>query len=328
LRALDYGEVKDASDDMALWETNSEEHPYPLPAFSHTQPRLVIKPHPAMSTAETKTVANLEEIQPRQPSKYEELPLMIFTLLTQLAVGSFWAMNWVFPTLWTLIQSDARWLRLIPTMIIGACLGIGMMASFAHLGRKIRAWRALTNIRRSSISKEILFLSLFGVSWLLATIDRAFWNVAVFELHLITAIFGIGLIYNMSQVYRFPAAPGWNTWKTNLGFLVSAGLLGTSAMLTVLAHGADVTGIHIPAMPWGTFGGSILVLLLIQFFLIRPRSIPLESVRMGLILAAVLIITIGLVQANLHLILANVAVFFCVISEEVIGRWVFYQFRM
>jgi hypothetical protein len=80
-------------------------------------------------------------------------------------------------------------------------------------------------------------------------------------------------------------------------------------------------------MQWATFGGSILVLLIIQSSLMRRRSIPLEFVRVGLLLAGVMIIAIGLLQANLHVSGMNVSVFLCVLIEEVIGRWIFYQSR-
>ena len=110
-----------------------------------------------MNTTETKSVANLEEIQPRVPSAWEELPLILFTLLAQMAVGGFWAMTWMFPSLWSLVEYDATGLRLLPAALIGACLGAGMLASFAHLGTKRNAWRALSHLRKSSLSREIYF---------------------------------------------------------------------------------------------------------------------------------------------------------------------------
>ncbi|RPJ18264.1 MAG: dimethylsulfoxide reductase subunit B, partial [Chloroflexi bacterium] len=91
MRVLDYGAAATthalAANKLALWDTPPEAHPYPLPNNSHTQPRLAIKHHPAMNLTEERFVANLEEIQPRAPSSWEEAPLILFTLLAQMAVG-------------------------------------------------------------------------------------------------------------------------------------------------------------------------------------------------------------------------------------------------
>jgi hypothetical protein len=143
MRVLNYGEAQ-SRQEGALWEMPSETHPYPLPSYSHTQPRLAIKPHPAMNGSEKKYVANLEEIQPRPASNWEDVPLILFTLFAQLAVGGFWAMSWMFPPL----------LALVPALVIGACLGVGMLASLAHLGAKKNARYALRNLRKSSLSRE------------------------------------------------------------------------------------------------------------------------------------------------------------------------------
>ena len=66
MRVLDWRETpitaEAATNELRLWETSPEAQPYPLPAYSRTQPRLAIKPHPAMNRMEEKSVANLEEI--------------------------------------------------------------------------------------------------------------------------------------------------------------------------------------------------------------------------------------------------------------------------
>src|SRR5512140_1103650 len=108
-----------------------------------------------------------------------------------------------------------------------------MLASLAHLGRKQRAWRALGNIRKSWLSREILFTGLFGAGWLFTILERVLWQRSTVEWIALTATFGIGLVYSMSKVYRLPAIPAWNTPRTNLVFMVSALLLGQSVMATL-----------------------------------------------------------------------------------------------
>jgi anaerobic dimethyl sulfoxide reductase subunit B (iron-sulfur subunit) len=334
MRVLDYGEMtreqESIGNQLALWEMPSEAHPYPLPTYSHTQPRLAMMPHPAMNTMETKSVANLEEIQPRIPSDWEELPLILFTLLVQLAVGGFWAMTWMFSSLWALVQYDATGLRLLPTALIGACLGAGMFASFGHLGTKKNAWRALTHVRKSSLSREILFLGLFGLSWLFTTLESTIWHRSMFEWMAITAILGVGLIYNMSQVYRIPAAPGWNTWRTTTGFMISALLLGISVVAPLLAYESSVTGIQVPASQWTAIGGSLLILLLAQLIIMHEPSFStsLPFLRVGLILVGMTVSAITLLPSASSLPSTHTLLFIIIASEEALGRWLFYRSRI
>jgi anaerobic dimethyl sulfoxide reductase subunit B (iron-sulfur subunit) len=329
LRVLDYGEMT-VGHGQALWEAPSETHPYPLPTFSHTQPRLAIIPHPAMNISETKSIGNLEEIQPRVPSNWEELPLMVFTLLAQMAVGGFWAMTWMFTLLWALVQFASSSLRLLPSALVGASLSIGMLASFAHLGTKRNAWRLLSNWRKSSLSKEILFTILFGLGWLSTTLGILIWHRSTFELTAITAVLGIGLIYNMSQVYRFRAAPIWNTSRTNVGFMVSTLLLGISFMAPVLAYESELTAINLPSMQWITIGGSTLILLIAQLALITKQffSDQLTLARLGLILLAMTAIVISLLVPTVQFGSITLPIFLMIFGEEAIGRWIFYASRL
>ena len=60
-----------------------------------------------MYTTTERHVANLEEIQPRTQTGREDLPLILFTLLGQMATGSIWVMTWMFAVSWALIEYDA-----------------------------------------------------------------------------------------------------------------------------------------------------------------------------------------------------------------------------
>jgi DMSO reductase anchor subunit len=319
MRVLNHGEMT-TENGIALWNVRSETHPFPLPGFSRTQPRLAIKPHPAMSTTEKKYVANMEEIQPRVPSGWEDVPLILFTLLAQIAVGGFWAMSWMFPHLWTLV----------PILLIGVCLGTGMVASFAHLGTKKNARYALRNLRKSSLSREILFAGLFGVGWLSVTLESMVWHRNSFELTAMTVIFGIGLIHNMSQVYRFPAAPGWNSWRTNAGFMVSALLLGQSAMAPILACESRVTGIHVSSIQWMIIGASIFSLLLTQLVVMHKQKsqYPFQEMWIGLIFVGLALTAVSFVSPAPEMIWTSTFLFLIILAEEILGRWLFYSSRI
>ncbi len=316
MRVLDYGETTSevAAKELRLWDVPAEEHPYPLSSYSHTQPRLAIKPHAAMKAREEKSVANSEEIQPRTPSKWEDVPLILFTLLTQMAVGGFWAMLWMFPRIWASVQQRAILWQLLPLLIVGTCLGAGMLASLAHLGTKKRAWRALGNLRRSWLSREVLFTSLFGMGWLFTTLESIFWHRSLIEWMALTAILGLGLVYSMSRVYRLPAVPAWNTWRTNAVFMVSALLLGQAIMAVLLSNISSVTS------------SAILILLVMQLFLTHKpltRS-PFRQIHIGLLLTGMIFTIMSFFLPSAWL---STLIFLTVVAEEGMGRWCFYQAR-
>jgi anaerobic dimethyl sulfoxide reductase subunit B (iron-sulfur subunit) len=223
MRVLDYrdisGENVPADGHTRLWETSAAVHPFPLPNYSRTEPHLAIRPHPALTLPAKKNVANREEIEPQRRTGWEELPLVAFTLLAQMAAGGFWAMLWMFTPLWLLVQYDAGPLRLLPLLVIGVSFGLGMIASFAHLGSKKNAWRAVTHLRKSWISREILFALLFGSAWLATTLLSMFTQRLPILLAALAALLGLELVHSMSQVYRLRAVAAWNTWRTNAGFL-------------------------------------------------------------------------------------------------------------
>ena len=275
MRVLNYADPESlpgpTANEIRLWDASSETHPFPLPAFSHTQPRLVIKQHPAMSVPTEKYLANAEEVQPRPQTGREDLPLVLFTLLGQMAVGGVWAMAWMFSSLWSLVEYDAITLRLLPALFLCGCLAIGMLASLMHLGTRKNAWRVFSNLKHSSLSKEVLYTGLFGLGLLLVPLS-IFFRQNFYIPILIAGATGFGLVYNMAEVYRLPAAPGWNTWRTNAGFVVSAVLLGIAAMTPFLAYESGLTGIPIPRAQWMVTSFLVIVLLLIQFALMRKPT--------------------------------------------------------
>jgi anaerobic dimethyl sulfoxide reductase subunit B len=333
LRVLDYKEVdsRPAKDrhEVRLWEMSANVHPFPLPVRSHTQPRLAIKPHAAMGATEEKLVANREEIQPRLASAWEDVPLILFTLLAQMAAGSFWAMLWMFPGLWMATGREATPLHLFPLLAIGACLGIGLLASLAHLGTKRKALLALQNLRRSWLSREVLFAGLFGAGWLMTTAQSLIGGQGTLELAGLTATLGLGLVYSMSRVYRLPAVPAWNTWRTNAGFLVSALLLGQSAMTALLAYTSHIIGMPGSPLPWLMAARVTLILLIAQrIFMHQPVfQGKLHLMRTGLILVGILITLTGFFVSTSPNLWISLSVYLIIVMEETLGRWSFYRSR-
>ncbi len=254
---------------------------------------------------------------------------MIFTLLAQTAVGSIWAMAWLFTTLWSLVEFDVTTFRLIPIILTGICLGAGMLASLAHLGTKKNAWRVFANLKNSSLSKEVFYTGLLAVGCLLVFLSVILHKNAMFSM-LLAGAAGIGLVYHMAEVYRLPAAPGWNSPRTNIGFFVSAVLLGLASMTPILAYESKASGIQIPTGQWVSIGIIILVLLLVQMILMRSmKHLPhLQRSRFGFILTCMALTAFIAFFPGVNLALLSTLLFVFVMSEEVLGRWLFYRSRI
>jgi anaerobic dimethyl sulfoxide reductase subunit C (anchor subunit) len=161
-----------------------------------------------------KAVANREEFQPRRAPErllglaaVEELPLVAFTLLTQMAVGM---------AVGLLALSSVP----LPLLLaIGGLLGLGGLISFLHLGRKRNAWRSVIHLRKSWLSREVLMAGLFGAAWALAV--GLEWLQSTSIVPWLMALLGLGLIYSMARVYRLHTVPAWDTWRTPAAFWLS-----------------------------------------------------------------------------------------------------------
>lgn len=304
---------------IQLWNISAEKHPFPLPPTSHTQPHLAIKPHKAMSTTEAKQIANREEIHPRKESAWEEAPLVIFTLLAQMAVGAFWMMLFLLPHPFSMI----------PLTIVGASLGLGMFFSFAHLGTKKNAWRVLGHLRKSWLSREILSASLFGLGWLAVTAELLIFQRMSSLLLWLTSILGFYLIYSMGNVYRLPAKPAWNSWRTNASFFVSALVLGWMSMSVVLNFEIQQVAIDFSFRQVINLSIFTLALILISLQTIMSSKFHPDGMTRALHITvnflAVFAAFLAFMGIEIPTLAQTLIVFALVITGEGIGRWQFYQ---
>jgi DMSO reductase anchor subunit len=252
----------------------------------------MVKPHVAMGNELEKKISNYEEIRPRHQKS--EMPLVAFTLLVQMAVGAFWSAEWM---------TDS--IPLIPYLFIGACLGLGGFFSFAHLGAKRNAWRAPFHLKKSWLSREILFFGLFGAGWLAGFVMP--------EIKWVTSLLGVGLIYSMAKVYQLRPMPAWNTWRTMVGFFITAILLGQLLMMNLTQGGK-----------WEI----VMMLLAGELGLIlsaKPKAQwTVNRLRMGLIAGATVWVGILLVAPNPLGMWASLPILLMVLMEEIIGRRLFY----
>jgi len=319
MRVLDFAEVTsnkfEEISGERLWDVPGDQHPFPLPTFSRTQPHLAIKPHVAMGNGLEKAISNWEEIKTESKVSrlstdapksgdfgVQELPLIIFTLCGQMAVGMA-VFSLFFP------------LSTFYLLSIGFLLGLAGLASILHLGTPLNAWRALNHLKKSSLSREILMFGLFGASWLVCWVLPGMGKLPL-------VVFGIGLVYTMSQVYRIKAVPAWNTWRTPVSFFLSAGVLGTLAVNWVAPSS------------WLAFCAGMLLAAEAAAMLSEPNphhemartpKEPGQAVRGSLILLGMFgVMALAFLTGNAASWLAA-CIFLIALAEEVVGRRLFYM---
>jgi len=160
----------------------------------------------------------------------QEWALIIFTILSQMAVGAFLVLG-VIHTYARRKAGDEAADRLSDRALlaIGPVLILAMIASLFHLGSPLVAPRAVINLGSSWLSREVFFGVLFViVGGLFALLQ---WRkIGSFGLRTvvawIAALIGLVFISSMTMVYMIPTQPAWNTWLTPVAFFSTTALLG------------------------------------------------------------------------------------------------------
>lgn len=335
LRVLDFGDQAELESRQAVRSVA------PLPEAGMTGPALFIQPHRDAARAEGKAgrVANREEV--RTGKKGGELPLVIFTVLAQMAVGAFIVLGaftgWATDNFGRL--EFAREYSFNALLTTGAVLAVGVLASLLHLGLPLRAYRALFHLRTSWLSREILSVGSFGAGWavfcgllyVLPTFTGLLWGV-----YGVTALAGLALIYCMARVYRLSSMPGWNSWHTPVSFYLTAGLLGVllSGMMLMpsilLYLRLQIVG-NRDLIPTLTTAGLLLLALELALHGRQDNRDARQvfwpnQLRLALSVAAMLPLAVILagIQVYWSLDLFKL-VFWLALGAQLINRWLFYE---
>lgn len=176
-----------------------------------------------------------------------ENPLVIFTLVTQAAIGSF-LIAFLGGVLGvdaiSSVMNTAMYVPLVFASLTLAALGLFM--STTHLGKPFRFYRGFNNLRHSPVSREglgaVIFMTFAGLHMLFMLpknpLVQPFVSSELTSLAEIPAIItgalaviggAVGLYY-MYRCYRIPARPYWNHWQTATSFVGNALVLGGLAI--------------------------------------------------------------------------------------------------
>jgi anaerobic dimethyl sulfoxide reductase subunit C len=160
--------------------------------------------------------------------------LITFTILVQMSVGAFWVLgvaHFLAARKYGAEEadrlSDRALLALVPV------IALAFIASLLHLGNPLNAYRAVTNLGNSWLSREIFFGVVFAVLAFVFALMQ--WRkIGSFVLRNViawlAALVGLVLVYSMSRVYMLSTEPAWNSLATPVSFFTTTFLLGSLAM--------------------------------------------------------------------------------------------------
>ncbi|VEI13547.1 dimethyl sulfoxide reductase anchor subunit family protein [Trueperella bialowiezensis] len=169
-----------------------------------------------------------------------ELPMIIFTVVSQMAVGMFVLLGII--DLWVSSKTDdATADRLVTPIVyvIGPVLVAAMISSMFHMNDVTNTLNVIRNWKTSWLSREILAVSGFaGLGALYAVMQWFRWGSRRLRqlVALATAAVGLVLVLCESMIYAsVETIPAWHTWVLPLQFFMTAVMLGAAAVSASVA---------------------------------------------------------------------------------------------
>lgn len=164
----------------------------------------------------------------------EHLSLVIFTVLAQASAGLCLMM--VLMKLGGAITSQG--VMAMGYLVALALLGVAGIASITHLGQPLRVMNVMYGLAHGSpLSWEIAAVTVFGgLAFITGALNFKGHPLGQsIALPLMTAVFGMLMVYAITQVYTLPTVRAWNTQWTLAQFMTSALVLGCVLGTTLLS---------------------------------------------------------------------------------------------
>jgi len=112
--------------------------------------------------------------------------------------------------------------------------------STLHLGRPAAAWKALRNLRRSWLSREVALFTAFSVvTFAYAAALLAPRPAAALPIGAAATALGMAGVYASGRLYLVPARPVWNSPRTVVAFFATAMATGPLVAVLSTAPGQD-----------------------------------------------------------------------------------------
>lgn len=152
-------------------------------------------------------------------------PLILFTLISQTAVGMYTVVVGI-----SLVSNDlSASTRSHVLLIVFILMVVGLFLSLTHLGSPAKAFWVVVNLRKSWLSREILFALLFTACVALSGYLEWQGHTSQFIDGFITGItlvFGFTFIISMGTLYRLRTVKFWNTPLTPISFFLTSLIMG------------------------------------------------------------------------------------------------------
>lgn len=269
-----------------------------------------------------------------------ERSLVAFTLLTQLAIGAFWALATHY--FWATDQIDIEAASALTTpgfLAIIPLMALALLVSLLHLGKPRNSWRAIINLRTSWLSREIFFTLLFAMSEACFALLQwggggEAWLQALF---CVGAAMAGGLsVYSMIRLYMLRTIISWNSLRTATSFVTSTFLLGCLAAGIMLIFNPEARG-SLLRVPMVSIALAAVLLSVARLVITKTNPVEkqptLQIIHICLIALALSTSSILFYQsvvfnyAESITALTSLAIlaFLASLAEESIGRDLFYR---
>ncbi len=168
-----------------------------------------------------------------------EWSLLFFTLIGQFSAGLTTAL--LVYTIITPRRNDNAHTSLLKVGLLVAtgAIGIALIISFLHLSAPSSSVFALTNLKSSWLSREILMVSAYAASVFGTTVYWVYYKEKkrlTIPLLAISSMMGLAMVLTMAKLYMIETIPVWNTSGTLIAFCINTILLGSSFALVLLYH--------------------------------------------------------------------------------------------
>ncbi len=218
-------------------------------------------------------------------------PLVWLTVLTQVAVG----------VSATVVDGTDR--------VLAAGLAVAALAgSFAHLGRPGLAWKALRNLRRSWLSREVALFALYAGLAALAVVEPGVAPAA--------AVVGVAGVYASARLYIVPGRPSWDSPVTLVSFGATGLAVGPAltGRPVLSAIGAVVAVAALAANVARLAGSRDIARRGTVDLLVHRFSAPVGARVAAMVVGAAVALLGGPLVLSAALVIVG----------EVVGRWLFY----
>lgn len=196
--------------------------------------------------------------------KLAELPLILFTLCMQAAIGTM-----VFMMIAKLMQKNQEYK--LAAMVAAVLSIIGVVASLAHLGSPLKALNSLANIGSSWLSREVLFSGTFmGLAILYAVIlyVKPKLKAVLNTLGWTASIVGLLDVFMMAKVYTWSSVPAWQGTNAFVDFYATMIVLGIAMLFLTSVTKLDNRTL-------GYFGITAVIIVAVQVAFAIPYYVNL-----------------------------------------------------